>query len=113
MKKIALTTLLLLLIVGHANADSPIKRGQALYMKVGCYQCHGTVGQGSVAGVRLAPQPMAWDAFAQFVRNTSDAMPAYRENVLADADLKDIHTYLLSVPNPQAVDQIRLLRGKK
>jgi mono/diheme cytochrome c family protein len=113
MEKIALTTLFFFMIEGHALAASPAERGQDLYMKVGCYQCHGTVGQGGAAGARLAPPPLAWDAFAPFVRNTSDAMPAYRENVLADADLKDIHAYLRSIPNPQAVDQIQLLRGKK
>ena len=113
MKTFALAISMFALISEHVFAASPVERGRALYMQVGCYQCHGTVGQGGVAGTRLAPKPMAWDAFAQFVRQTSDAMPAYREHVLPDADLKDIHAYLLSIPQPLPVDQIQLLRGNK
>lgn len=103
-------TLTLLATSSAALADSSIERGRALYMKVGCYQCHGTVGQGGTAGLRLAPNPMEWDAFAQFVHNTSDTMPPYRESVLPSADLKDIYAYLQSIPPPKPVSKIPLLR---
>jgi ubiquinol-cytochrome c reductase cytochrome c subunit len=100
----------LILAMHDARAQTHVERGQQLYMKVGCYQCHGTVGQGSVAGTRLAPTPMAWEAFAQFVHNTTDAMPPYRESVLPTADLKDIHAFLSAVPAPKPVSEIPLLR---
>jgi ubiquinol-cytochrome c reductase cytochrome c subunit len=101
-----------LLLFGSTNAmaDGDVARGQELYMRVGCYQCHGTVGQGSVAGTRLAPKPMAWEAFAQFVHNTTDAMPPYRESVLPTADIKDIYAFLAAVPTPKSVSQIPLLQ---
>ncbi len=94
-----------------ALAASSVERGKALFMKVGCYQCHGTQGQGGTAGLKLAPSPLPFDQFAQFVHNTSDAMPPYREQVLSDADLKDIHAYLASIPQPKSLDQYPLLKG--
>jgi len=95
-----------------ASAASDAERGRSLYMKVGCYQCHGTVGQGGVAGTRLAPDPMAWEAFAQFVHTTADTMPPYREEVLPTSDLKAIYIYLQSIPQPPSVDKIPLLKNR-
>jgi ubiquinol-cytochrome c reductase cytochrome c subunit len=94
-----------------AEVAADVAQGRALYMKVGCHQCHGTEGQGGAAGPRLAPAPMARDAFAQFVHNTDQAMPPYRESVLPSADLKLIHDFLLSIPPPPKVDDIPLLRA--
>lgn len=105
-----LMIVMLLVTATPAMADGDATRGKDLYMRVGCYQCHGTVGQGGVAGVRLAPKPMAFEAFAQFVHNTSDAMPPYRETVLPTADLRDIHAYLSAQPAPKPVKEIPLLR---
>jgi ubiquinol-cytochrome c reductase cytochrome c subunit len=113
MKKFLVLASLIFTLPTSAFAASPVEQGRDLYMKIGCYQCHGTVGQGGVAGPRLAPEPMAWEGFAQIVHNSADAMPAYREQVLPDAQLKQIHTYLQSIPQPRPVDQIPLLRGKK
>ena len=51
-------------------------------MQHGCWQCHGTMGQGSIAtsgGKRLAPDPLPWEAFSGFVRSTNRAMPPYSE----------------------------------
>ncbi|MDX2142601.1 MAG: cytochrome c [Rhodospirillaceae bacterium] len=95
------------------GAKADVTQGRALYIKVGCYQCHGTEGQGGVAGPRLAPAPMAWEAFAQYVHNTTDAMPPYRESVLPGTELKLIHDFLLSIPPPPNVDDIPLLRALK
>jgi ubiquinol-cytochrome c reductase cytochrome c subunit len=104
----------LLGLLGASDAAlADIAQGRALYMKVGCHQCHGTEGQGGVAGPRVAPEPMAWDAFAQFVHNTDQVMPPYREAVLPTADLKLIHDFLLSIPPPPKVDDIPLLRALK
>ena len=50
------TLLALLLAVCAASAASP-EHGKAVYMKMGCWQCHGTVGQGG-AGPRIAPDPI-------------------------------------------------------
>ena len=98
----------LALEVCAANAASP-EHGKAVFMTMGCWQCHGTVGQGG-AGPRVAPDPLPYDTFAAFVRTTSRAMPPYREKILTDADLADIHAYLQSIPAPADAETIPLLR---
>jgi mono/diheme cytochrome c family protein len=74
-------------------------RGKILFTeKYGCYQCHGTQGQGSpVTGPRLAPNPIPFEALSAFVRTTSREMPPFREAVLPNEDLADIYAYLQSI----------------
>ncbi len=80
-------------------------------MKDGCWQCHGTVGQGGDhRPARLAPDPMPLEAFAAFVRTTNRAMPPYREAVLSNEDLADIYAYLQSIPKPPDYKTIPLLK---
>ena len=95
---------------GHGAAvAASADKGKAAYMKFGCWQCHGTIGQGSSvtsAGKSLAPDPLPYEAFAAFVRTTNRAMPPYREEVLSNADLADIYAYLKSIPkaaNPKSI----------
>jgi len=97
----------LLLAAGCANAADAAK-GKQTFVRVGCWQCHGYEGQGGV-GPKLAPEPMAYETFAAFVRSTSRQMPPYRETVLPDADLADIHAYLQSVPKSPDPKSIPLL----
>jgi ubiquinol-cytochrome c reductase cytochrome c subunit len=93
---------------GAALAAS-VENGKRVFMKVGCWQCHGTVGQGGTAGPRLAPEPLPYETLAAFVRSANRAMPPYREVVLSNADLADIYAYLESIPKPPAVDSLPLL----
>src|SRR6266571_2538035 len=88
----------LVLASGAALAADAVK-GKANFMKYGCWQCHGTMGQGSpVSGPKLAPGPLPLEAMSAFIRNSRRAMPPYREEVLPKADLEDIHAYLSSIP---------------
>jgi len=91
-----------------AAAASP-EKGKAAFVKHGCWQCHGYAGQGSVAGVKLAPDPMALDAMSAFVRNTRGSMPPYPKAVLPDEDLADIHAYLAAMPKGRDPRTIREL----
>jgi ubiquinol-cytochrome c reductase cytochrome c subunit len=84
--------------------EAAITRGQKIYTKVGCYQCHGREGQGSSAsGPRIGPKPPALAAFLAYVRTPAAEMPPYTTKVLSDADLTDIHAFLTArapaVPN--------------
>jgi mono/diheme cytochrome c family protein len=79
------------------------ERGKQVYLKYGCYQCHGRQGQGSSAGARLAPSPMPLAAFARYVRQPRGEMPPYTAKVVTDQELADIHAFLRSVPRPPAV----------
>jgi mono/diheme cytochrome c family protein len=73
-------------------------KGKIAFVKNGCYQCHGFVGQGGQAGAKLAPKPMPQEAFVNFVRTTSRAMPPYSEQILSNEDLADIYAYLETIP---------------
>jgi mono/diheme cytochrome c family protein len=93
--------------VRAASAD----HGKTVFMNSGCWECHGTLGQGSIAtsnGKRIAPDPLPWEAFSGFVRSSNRAMPPFSEKILSESDLADIYAYLQSVPKPPA--NIPLLR---
>lgn len=99
----------LLLCVATSAVAADAGKGKVLYEKHGCWQCHGYVGQGGVAGKTLAPKPMALEAFNVFVRHSNGAMPPYPKNILSDADLADIHAYLASIPAGKDYKSIPLL----
>lgn len=96
-------------VVGTLASASASEKGKQLYVKNGCWQCHGFVGQGGIAGPRLAPNPMPVEAMSSFVRNSNRAMPPYREAILPEADLKEIHGYLASIPKAADAKSIPLL----
>jgi ubiquinol-cytochrome c reductase cytochrome c subunit len=88
--------------------------GKKAYMQLGCYTCHGTVGQGG-AGPSLAPNTVPLAALQQWVRNgtpgwsVASGMPAFSTSVLPDEELVDIRAYLASLPAPPAVKDIQIL----
>jgi len=84
-------------------------KGKSAFMKNGCWQCHGELGQGGAAGKTLAPKPMPFEAFNVFVRNSNGPMPPYPKEILSDADLADIHAYLQSIPAGKDYKSIPLL----
>jgi mono/diheme cytochrome c family protein len=97
-----------LLLGGGAQAASA-EHGKVAFIQHGCWQCHGFVGQGGVAGKKLAPDPLPWEAFSAFVRSSNGRMPPYEQKILSDNDLADIHAYLQSIPKPVDYKSIPLL----
>ena len=85
--------------------DEDTREGRALYESHQCWQCHGYEGQGSVAGVRIAPTLYPYEAFAVLVRHTN-LMPAYSPNVLSEAQLRQIYAFVLSIPEPPPLEEI-------
>src|SRR5438045_4027935 len=83
--------------------DDAAERGKQVYVRYGCYQCHGRVGQGSSAGPRLGPAARSLAALTRYVRQPRGEMPPYTAKVVTDQELADIHAYLRSVPRPPAV----------
>ena len=109
--RLSLTLLVSGLLVGQGAAlAASADNGKRLFMKVGCWQCHGTVGQGGAAGPRIAPDLLPYETLAAFVRSTNRAMPPYREAVLSNNDLADIYAYLESIPKPPRPDSLPLLK---
>jgi len=84
-------------------------KGKALFSKYGCYECHGTAGQGTTAGARLAPKPITLPALIAYVRKPAGQMPPYTVKVVSDAELADIRAYLASIPDPPPSKSIPLL----
>ena len=101
---IAVAMLTVPAIASAASAD----KGHALFLSVGCWQCHGTMGQGTASGPRLAPDPLPVEALTNFVHYTNGDMPPFRPEILSDTDLADIHAYLASLPKPPTVASLPL-----
>ena len=87
------------------------ENGKQLFMKNGCYQCHGREGQGSVVtGPRIAPDPLPFEVISAYIRKPTGEMPPYTEKVLSDKDLADIYAYLQSRPHPPTAKAAPLLK---
>jgi mono/diheme cytochrome c family protein len=110
--KLAAVAASLTLWHGAALAADAAK-GKQNFLKYGCWQCHGTMGQGGAAGPKLAPDPLPLEAISAFIRNSNGRMPPYREQVLPAADLADIHAYLSSIPKPPDYKSISILNDLK
>jgi ubiquinol-cytochrome c reductase cytochrome c subunit len=81
-----------------AVAAGSAEKGKAAFVKNGCWQCHGFVGQGAASGPKLAPDPKPLEFISVFIRNTNGPMPPYSEKILSKQDLDDIYAYLQSIP---------------
>ena len=96
----------------EAPATANTENGKRLYVRYGCYQCHGYHARGggpAPAGPRLAPRPIPFVAFSGYIRHPGGAMPPYTIKVVTDAELADIHAYLKTIPQPTPLKDIRLL----
>ena len=98
-------------VVGSgAAAAADAKKGQQLFITYGCYGCHGYNGQGANTGPKLAPDPMAADALAAYIRNASSTlMPPYAEANVSNADVADMHAWLASQPkvDPKSIPLLK------
>ena len=99
------------LVLSHSAVAADAGKGQQAFMKYGCWQCHGTMGQGGTNGPKLAPDPIALEAMSAFIRSSNRQMPPYREQVLPNEDLADIHAYLSSIPKPPDYKTIPILNN--
>jgi len=94
-----------------ANANNAA-RGKQLYMATGCYQCHGTRGEGGGnAGPRLAPGPLPYEGFLMQLRKPRQRMPVYTAVVMPDSDVTAIYAYLQGVPQGKPAADIPILKG--
>jgi ubiquinol-cytochrome c reductase cytochrome c subunit len=84
------------------------ENGKKLFTSFGCYECHGTVGQGGT-GPRIAPTTISVSALLRYVRQPSGQMPPYSAKVATDRELTDIYEYLKSIAPPNPAASARLL----
>ena len=98
--------LIAMTLFAAAAANAQLKPGDAdngkkIFLRNGCYQCHGTVGQGGSGGARLAQTKLTQAGLTAYVRNPrAGGMPPYRAKVMSDQELADVYAYIKSLPEP-------------
>lgn len=85
------------------------ENGKRIFMKVGCYECHGTVGQGTIAGPRIGPPRLNAQSLIRYVRRPAGQMPAFTDKVMSDQDLTDVYAFLKTIPPAKPSKDIPLL----
>ena len=69
------------------------------------------MGQGGLAGARLAQTRLPLAGFTAYVRNpASGSMPPFRAKVMSDQELADVYAYVQSVPPPVPAADIPILK---
>ena len=109
MHKLLLAGLLLTAPAWAQGVAGNPEAGKRIYMKNGCYQCHGTVGQGTIAGARIGPPPLSAQGLIRYVRRPAGQMPAFTEKVMSDRQLTDVYAFLKTIPPPKPSKDIPLL----
>ncbi len=109
MQKILLAAVILASAAFAQDATGNADNGKRIFMKNGCFECHGTVGQGTIAGARIGPPPLNAQGVIRYVRRPAGQMPAFTEKVMSDQELTDVYTYLKTIPPPKPAKDIPLL----
>jgi len=88
-----------------------VETGKKIFMKDGCYECHGREGQGAAqaSGPRIGPSQRFIRPFIKYVRQPTGQMPPFTREVISDQELADIYAYLQSRPRPASSKDIPLL----
>jgi mono/diheme cytochrome c family protein len=105
-----------LILTGVAAAQTPagnVDNGKRLFLRDGCWECHGYAGQGGRDGARIAATALNAQGLIRYVRRPAGAMPAFTEKVATDQELTDIWSYLKTLPAPKAAKDIPLLNQLK
>ncbi len=103
-----------LLTAGVLFAQTPsgdAANGKKLFLRDGCYECHGYAGQGGRDGARIAVIGLNAQGLIRYVRAPAGQMPAYTAKVISDQELTDIHAYLQTLPKAKPAKDIPLLNA--
>ena len=113
MKAICLLAVFLTAALAFAQTSGNAENGKRLFLRDGCWECHGYAGQGGRDGARIASTALNTQALIRYVRRPSGAMPAYIDKIISDQELTDIWSYLKTLPGPKPVKDIPLLNSIK
>ena len=86
------------------------QNGKKLFNASGCYECHGTVAQGSPRTGPMLLTPLPFAAFVKQLRQPASEMPPYQAKVLSDQQVADIYAYIQTLPRPGDHKTIKLLQ---
>ena len=89
------------------------ENGKKLFLRDGCWECHGYAGQGSRDGARIANTALTNVQFTRYIRRPTGAMPAYIDRILSDSEANDIWAYMKSIPASKPAKDIPLLNELK
>lgn len=86
---------------GNGGADDPsAAAAQALFVDVGCAECHGENGEGDGVNARtnLVGTSMIISQFRTRVRNgRGSAKPPFSEDQISDEEIEQLHEWLSSM----------------
>ena len=91
------------------NADN----GKRLFLRDGCWECHGFAGQGGRDGARIGATSLTLQGVIRYVRRPTGSMPAFTDKLISDQELTDIYAYLKSLPPVKAAKDVPLLNQLK
>jgi len=89
------------------------RNGQRLYLAIGCFACHGRVGEGGAfngPAPVLARTVLPYDSFKLQLREPWNDMPAYSESVMPDNEVADVFAYVRSLSGPKDAKAIAILK---
>jgi len=89
------------------------ENGKKLFLRDGCWECHGYAGQGGRDGARIAETALTSNQFTRYIRRPTGAMPAYIDKVLSDAEAADIWAYVKTLTGPKTAKDVPLLTELK
>ncbi|HVB89814.1 MAG TPA: cytochrome c [Beijerinckiaceae bacterium] len=93
-------------------ASSAVQNGKNLFHANGCWECHGSAGQGGgLAAPRLIPLKLPFQAFLYQLRTPRNQMPPFEAKVVSNRDAADIYAFLKSLPAPPSAASIPLLNN--
>jgi mono/diheme cytochrome c family protein len=104
---------MLLGTIALAQSRGSAENGKRLYLRDGCWECHGYAGQGGRDGAQIANTSFTTAQLTRYVRRPTGAMPAYSDKVVSDEELANIWSYLKSMPRPRTAKDIPLLNDLK
>jgi|SRR5690348_3243520 mono/diheme cytochrome c family protein len=113
MKTICILAAVLTAGIAFAQPNGNAENGKRLFLRDGCWECHGYAGQGGRDGARIASTVLNAQALIRYVRRPSGSMPAYIDKIISDQELTDVWTYLKTLPGPKPVKDIPLLNEIK
>ena len=110
MKRILLTAMLATTALVAQTSAGDAANGKKLFLRDGCYECHGYAGQGGRDGARIAVIGLNPQGLIRYVRAPVGQMPAYTDKVISDQELTDIHAYLQTMAKAKPAKDIPLLK---
>jgi len=98
---------------GSAPAASPAgdaKKGNELYLKNGCWECHGYSGANG-SGAPLVLTSLNAAGFVGYIRNPrTNGMPLYSAKVISDGDAANLFAYIKTFKKPPEAKDVPLLQ---